>query len=160
MTTMKDDTIYLNVAAVPASLRWQRLILLIVLAYEAAGALLGGSLLVLAPDGRLMNMPVAIMRGAFSDFLIPGVILFGLGMLAIMALISVQQRDGAEWMMSSVAIGALTIWFWVEIAILQELHWLHAMWGLPVVLGGLMVIPLFPKHILKTVLLGKPCLVE
>ncbi|MGN6490950.1 MAG: DUF998 domain-containing protein [Agriterribacter sp.] len=153
MAAIKDDSIYLAASAATARLRWQRLILLIVLAYEGAGALLGGSLLIIAPDGRLMNMPVTIMHGTFSDFLIPGVILFALGTLAVMALISVQQRDGAEWVMASMAIGALTIWFWIEIAILQELHWLHAMWGLPVVAGGAMIIPLFPGRILKKALL-------
>ena len=55
--------------------RWERIILLIVLAYEGAGALLGGGLLIAAPDGRYMDMPVHIMHGVFSDFLIPGFIL-------------------------------------------------------------------------------------
>jgi hypothetical protein len=58
---------------------WQRIILLSVIVYEAAGCLLGGSLLIASPDGRYMDMPVEIMHGAFSDFLIPGLILFGLG---------------------------------------------------------------------------------
>ena len=39
----------------------------------------------------------------------------------------------------------MLIWFWVEIAILLQLHWLHAMWGLPVVLGLLTAIPLVPE---------------
>ncbi len=55
----------------------RRIILLIVLGYEAAGCLLGGSLLVIAPDGRFMNMPVGIMHGVFPDFFIPGV-MFGM----------------------------------------------------------------------------------
>jgi hypothetical protein len=44
--------------------RWQRITLLSVLGYEGAGALLGGSLLIAAPDGRVMDMPVDIMHGA------------------------------------------------------------------------------------------------
>ena len=51
----------------PLQLRWTRSILLAVLGYEAAGCLLGGSLLVAAPDGRLMEMPVDIMHGVFQD---------------------------------------------------------------------------------------------
>ena len=65
--------------------KWQRSILLFVLAYEGAGALLGGSLLITAPDGRLMKMPVEIMHGSFTNFLIPGVILFVLGILTTLA---------------------------------------------------------------------------
>ena len=60
---------------------WSRILLLFVLGYEAAGALLGGALLIAAPDGRLMDMPVELMRGFFPDFLIPGIILLGLGLL-------------------------------------------------------------------------------
>jgi hypothetical protein len=53
---------------------WQRIIVLIVLGYEAAGGLSGGGLLVAAPDGYLMNMPIEIMHGFFPDFLVPGLI--------------------------------------------------------------------------------------
>ncbi len=125
---------------------WQRVILLVVLGYEAAGCLAGGSLLVAAPDGRLMEMPVDIMRGAFADFLIPGVILFAMGIVTTFAFFSVLQRNRSDWFMADLALGGLAIWFWVEIAILQELHWLHAMWGLPVLLGGAVAIPLVPSR--------------
>jgi hypothetical protein len=32
----------------------------------------------------------------------------------------------------------------VEIVILRELHWLHVMWGFPVILGGVAAVPLLP----------------
>ena len=66
--------------------RWQRISLLSILGYEAAGCLAGGFLLSAAPDGRLMDMPVDMMHGAFPNFLIPGIILFGLGILTTLAL--------------------------------------------------------------------------
>lgn len=122
---------------------WQRIILLIVLGYEGAGALLGGALLVASPDGRYMDMPVDIMHGAFRDFRIPGMILFGLGILNTLAFLSVLRRARNAWVMTGLALGGLLIWFWVEIAILQALHWLHAMWGLPVVLGAFLSIVFF-----------------
>src|SRR5690242_3291531 len=71
---------------------WQRVILLIVLGYEAVGCLAGGSMLTAAPDGRLMDMPVSLMHGVFPDFLIPGIILFGLGVLNTLAFISVFRK--------------------------------------------------------------------
>ena len=111
---------------------WQRIILLIVLGYEAAGCLVGGVLLVAAPDGSYMDMPVALMNGAFRNFLIPGLILFGLGMLNTAAFVSVIRKTPNDWFMAGLAMGGLFVWFVVEIIILQELHWLHAMWGLPV----------------------------
>lgn len=125
--------------------KWQRSILLIVLGYEAAGCLLGGGLLVAAPDGRFMAMPVDIMHGAFPDFLIPGIILIALGILNAAAFFAVLRRTRNDWVITGLALGGLAIWFWVEIAILQELHWLHAMWGLPVIVGALVAIPLVPS---------------
>jgi hypothetical protein len=122
--------------------RWQRIILLSILAYEAAGCLLGGGLLIAAPDGRYMDMPVEMMHGVFRDFLIPGIILFGLGILNTLAFVTVFRRISFDWFMAGLALGGLFIWFVVEIIILQELHWLHAMWGLPVLLGWVMAIPL------------------
>jgi hypothetical protein len=125
----------------------QRVILLIVLGYEAAGCLLGGSLLIAAPDGRFMNMPVDIMHARFHDFFIPGLVLFGLGILNTVAFFFVLRRASSDWFMAGVALGGLFIWFVVEIIILQELHWLHLMWGLPVLLGWVVAIPLiYSRH--------------
>jgi hypothetical protein len=104
--------------------------------------MLGGILLVAAPDGRLMDMPVNIMHGVFHDFLIPGLILIGIGILNTTAFIAVLRRIRTDWLLSCLALGGLTIWFIVEIFILKELHWLHAMWGLPVLVGFLAVLPL------------------
>ena len=134
---------------------WQRIILLCILGYEAAGCLLGGSILVAAPDGRFMDMPVHIMHGVFPDFLIPGILLFGLGILNAGAFTTVLRRKPSGWIMAGLALGGLLIWFWIEIAILQQLHWLHAMWGLPVVMGGLVAILLFScrESMLKALLI-------
>ena len=133
--------------------KWQRATLLGVLGYEWVGSLLGGSLLVAAPDGRLMDMPVDIMHGAFRDFLIPGIILFTLGILNAAAFFSVLRRTRSAWLMACLALGGLAIWFWVEIAILLEVHWLHLMWGLPVIVGGLVAIPLVPSQFIHRALL-------
>lgn len=125
---------------------WQRITLLIVLGYEGIGALLGGSLLIIAPDGKLMDMPVDIMHGVFHNFLIPGLILLGLGILITAAFIAVLCRTQFDWLLSSLGLGGLAIWFITEIIILQELHWLHAMWGLPVLVGCLVAFPLVSSH--------------
>jgi len=121
---------------------WQRIILLIVLGYEAAGSLLGGTLLVAAPGGGNMDMPVDMMHSVFRDFLVPGIILFGLGIINTLAFITVLRRTILDWFMTGLALGGLFIWFVVEIIILQELHWLHLMWGVPVLLGWVVAIPL------------------
>ena len=134
-------TIHASTSAVPRR-RWQHIVLLAVLGYEGLGALLGGCLLIIAPDGRLMEMPVHIMHGAFRDFLVPGMILSGLGVLNVAAFFVVLRRKPSDWLLSGLALGGLLIWFIVEIIVLRQLHWLHAMWGLPVLLGWLVCLPL------------------
>ena len=125
---------------------WQRILLLIILGYEGAGALAGGILLIISPDGKLMDMPVDIMHGTFPDFLVPALILFGMGMLNSAAFIAVLFRTRADWLLSSLGLGGLVIWFTTEIIILRELHWLHAMWGIPVLVGCLLAFPLVSDH--------------
>lgn len=126
---------------------WQRILLLIILGYESIGCLLGGIMLILAPDGRYMDMPVHILHGYFSNFLIPGIILFMLGILNSLAFVSVRYRFYFDWLITLIALGGLTIWFAVEISILKELHWLHAMWGLPVLIGFAVLIPLLMSRL-------------
>lgn len=121
---------------------WYRIVVLFVLGYEAAGALLGGSLLIVAPDGHYMDMPVTLMHGFFHDFLVPGIILFALGTLCAFAFFMVLRSARTDWLMAGLALGGFICWFVVEIIILQELHWLHLMWGLPVLVGSIAVIPL------------------
>ncbi len=125
---------------------WQRILLLTVLLYEGLGGLAGGILLTLEPDGRLMKMPVDLMHGIFPDFLLPGVILLALGVLNCFAFVSVLRRSPNDWILASLAMYGLLIWFYVEILILQEFHWLHAMWGLPVLAGALAALPLYPSR--------------
>jgi len=123
---------------------WQRIILLTVLGYEGLGALVGASLLVAKPDGQHMKLPVAVMHGTFRDFLIPGIILFGLGVLAVAAFIGVLRKSRVDWLGAGICLGGFMIWFLVEILVVRELHWLHAMWGLPVILGVVVAVPLLP----------------
>jgi hypothetical protein len=127
-----------------AQRKWQRIALLAILGYEGLGALVGGSLLVASPDGRYMDLPVSIMHGSFQDFLIPGAILFALGLLAVAAFFAVWRRTAMDWLGAGLALRGFVVWFFVEIVILQELHWLHAMWGLPVILGVVVATPLLP----------------
>jgi hypothetical protein len=130
----------------PEQKPWQRMTLLAVLGYEGAGALVGGTMLATRPDGSSMKIPINVLHGAFSDFLIPGLILFGLGLLSVAAFAAVLRRSRADWLMAGLALGGLAIWFFVEIVILRELHWLHVMWGFPVVLGIVVALPLLPAR--------------
>jgi hypothetical protein len=60
--------------------------------------------------------------------------------------------------MAALALGGLATWFVVEIIILRELHWLHYMWGFPVFLGLVMLVPLivlkFPTIVMGLLICG------
>ena len=73
-------------------IKWQRIVVLFVLAYEALGGLAGGLLLIAAPDGRYMDLPVSLVRGYFDDFLIPGSILIAMGVVSAIAFMSVFRK--------------------------------------------------------------------
>lgn len=122
--------------------KWQRIVLLSILGYEGLGAIAGGLLLILAPDGSYMQMPVEMMHGVFNNFLVPGMILFAIGMLTTVAFFSVLRRRHSDWLMAGLSLGAFYTWFVVEIIILQGLHWLHGMWGIPVLMGWVVLLPL------------------
>ncbi len=134
--------------------QWQWVILLVVLAYEALGCLAGGSMLTAVPDGSIMKMPVSLLHGVFPDFRIPGIILFALGILNTIAFFAVLRRRPSSWVWATLAMGRLLIWFWVEIMVVVEYHWLHAMWGLPVVVGALAALPLIPGNVRKGLLVS------
>ena len=123
----------------------KRIILLIVLALEGLGGMLGGVLLAIAPDGHLMKIPVDGMHGAFPDFFIPGILLTGMGVLTSVAFITVLRRSNSDWFMAALALVGFTIWFAVEIAILRQVHWLHIVWGVPVLIGIWAALPLVHK---------------
>ena len=54
-----------------------RNILLFLLGFLGVGALFGGGVLIVSPSGKLFGMPLSLLDNSpFTDFLIPGLILF------------------------------------------------------------------------------------
>lgn len=91
------------------------------------GALAGGIALVMRPDGSVMHFDVQLLAGSpFTDYLVPGLILgglFGIGSLVV-AVMGVRRSRLAPFL--AFAIGsAQMIWIVVELAIIQELSFLH-----------------------------------
>ena len=124
--------------------RWQRLTLLTVLGYEGLGSLLGGALRSRSPTAVTWTCRSGSCTGRSADFLIPGIILLGLGLLNVAAFFAVLRRRSTDWLWAGLALGGLAIWFLVEIRHPARAHWLHAMWGFPVILGLTVAIPLLP----------------
>jgi hypothetical protein len=127
--------------------RWARRAVLTVLAFEALGAFIGGPLLVAAPDGHFMNIPVTDLRGLFPDFLIPGLILTALGALNAAAFFVLLRRMASAWLWVGLALGGFCIWFIVELAVCGAQSWAQAAWGVPVVFGLVAAWPLVTERL-------------
>jgi len=118
-----------------------RNILLFLLLFLGLGALFGGGVLIISPSGKLIGMPLSLLnKSPFSDFLFPGIILFGvLGVfpvLLVFALINKPSNPFLEsvnffsdmhwsWSFSIYIAFALIIWIQVEMMFLNAVSWLH-----------------------------------
>lgn len=105
-----------------------RTILIAVQAFLALNAMAGGMLLMLAPDGSLLQLPSSFLRThLFSDYFWPGLILFtvlGLGHLAGVVL-TLRRAPIARRAAFVLGTGTL-IWIAVQV-LLTDLFWLQAL---------------------------------
>jgi len=117
------------VRAAPAScmdtLRWR---LLAVLHFViGAAALLGGGALVVWSNGKMLRLPVTLLaQSPFTDFLLPGVILFGtVGVFNLIACYLALRRESGAELISFLAGGVLLIWVGIEAVIIDASSWLQ-----------------------------------
>jgi hypothetical protein len=128
-----------DTSAAPRTLAvWVLLILLVV---QAVGAIGGGAVLVISPDGDLMRMPLGQLDGSpFDSFLVPGLILLVvLGILPLVAAIGLWSRRTWAWWLAGVVGCGLLIWIAVEMTIIAY-DWLQPAYfgmGLAIVLACL-----------------------
>jgi hypothetical protein len=109
--------------------------------FIGVGAVASGALLVIAPDGRAMQMPLDMLSGSpFGSFLIPGLILFlvhGVGNI-VSAILCFRMRRIAAF--SGMLFGfALIIWIYVQVTMIGGGHWLQYLYfvfGLVLVILG------------------------
>lgn len=111
------------------------------------GAIVSGAMLMFAPDGSLLGMPVSVMHGGpFRDFFIPGMILFlFLGVYPAIVAYGVWQKPAWRWANAfnpfgkyhwswagSLAAGAI-VWVWLLVELIwvdySILHAIYFIWG-------------------------------
>lgn len=119
-----------------------RNIFLIVLGFLALGAIGGGIVLIISPDGELLGLPLSEFKNIpFTSYSIPGIILFSiLGVipsLLIIALLKKPKSKIAEqinifkdmhwsWTYSIYIAFTLIGWIHIELIFLQgAVHWLQ-----------------------------------
>ncbi len=134
-------------------------LLVFLLGFLSLGALGGGGLLVLAPGGQLLRMPLSLLAGSlFNSFLGPGLVLFFVlgvapGWLAV-ALVTKPPSRLAErlncfadmhwaWTGSVYVAFALVGWLQLEMIFIRAATWLHAFYmGLAL---AILFVALLPK---------------
>jgi hypothetical protein len=123
------------------------------------GALGGGAVLMAAPDGAIIHMPLSMLKDSpFQNFLIPGLILFTLlGVFPVLVAYSLWQKPRWCWpdavnpfkrlhwsWAASLASGVmLVIWITVEVLMIHSIAFLHILyfvWGWGVILITLLPI--------------------
>jgi len=99
--------------------------------FNGISALFGGGALLLAPDGSYLKMPTEMLKfSPFSNYTIPGLILFvvlGIGSL-ITSLVVIRRVRGYPFL--TIFMGfAFAIWISVQILMLRQVHFLHILYG-------------------------------
>jgi hypothetical protein len=99
------------------------------------GALFGGGLLILAPDGRLLGMPTTLLSGTpFRSFLVPGLCLFVFVGIAPLVAAAMTLRRHAIAPLAAVAVG-LTLVGWIAAEMLALAGLGSLAWAFYLVLG-------------------------
>lgn len=108
-----------------------KIVALMLLALNGAGAFYGGWHLITHPDGSSLQMPLSYLEHSpFEDFFYPGFILFianGLFSWFVFAAYLFRLKD---YKLLVIAQGiVLTVWIATEMLMLQSIHWLHLVYG-------------------------------
>lgn len=95
-------------------------LLLFVLIFQGFSGIYGGLMLMIDPGGTLLNIPVRLLDNTpFSDFLIPGLILFViLGIAPLIAVYPLWKPAGRGWFFALLIGLALIIWISVQILLI------------------------------------------
>jgi hypothetical protein len=123
-----------------------RNLLIALLAFLGLGAIGGGAVLIISPSGKLMGMPLALLDPSpFSNFLIPGIILFlALGLPPMFLIIALLKKPTSKlaahfnfcsdmhwaWTYTIYIAFILIFWIQIEMVLLSAVSWLHTFYML------------------------------
>ncbi|HKL78897.1 MAG TPA: hypothetical protein VJ888_00530 [Mobilitalea sp.] len=136
-------------------------VLFILHALTGVGAMGGGMMAILYPQGPAGMPADALKNSPFSDFLIPGIILFTvIGLGNVFSAIMIIVKSKYQGYISCVFGGALMIWLIVQCIILNAVVALHVIFfviGFVQAMLGLILLfkdNLFPTNIILNVYKG------
>lgn len=111
------------------TIRWR--LLTVLHFFIGATALIGGGLLVVWWNGRMLDLSVTILeRSPFTDFLLPGLMLYaGVGVTNMIACYLVTKREPGAELISFIAGMGLLIWIAVETAVVNASNPMQLVYG-------------------------------
>jgi hypothetical protein len=133
--------------------------LMFLLAFLGIGAIGGGAILMVSPSGKLMDIPLSILKySPFHNFLTPRIILFTvLGVAPCLLIYLLLKKPDSKffdrmnvfydmhwsWSFCIYVAFALIIWIQAEMMYLQSVSWLHTFYILYAIL--ILIVALLPK---------------
>ena len=111
------------------AIRWRFLSLIHL--FIGLTAMIGGGLLVVWWRGTMLQLPLTLLeRSPFTDFLLPGLMLYGaVGLHNLIAAFLVMKREPGAELVSFSAGSALLIWIGVETVMVGASQWLQLSYG-------------------------------
>lgn len=104
-------------------------ILLILHTFVGIGAMGGGMMAILFPEGPAGMSADALEHSPFNDFLIPGIILFAvIGLGNVFSAVTLLKKSKYQGYVSSVFSWALVIWIIVQCIMLRAIVFLHVIY--------------------------------
>ena len=132
--------------------------LLVGLLLLGISAVYGGGSLVFDPSGGLLRLPLAWIQGTvFDNYLIPGLLLFGvLGVGSFVVIYGIVHRTVWAWP-AGVSLGTATvIWIVVQIAVVQRYFFLQpVVASLGIVIVTILILPSMRHYYLARNTLSK-----
>lgn len=121
-----------------------QILAVLILIFNGVSACFGGWMLITSPDGSSLGMTVSLLaHSPFSDFLIPGIVLFS--SIGLFSLVSAYLifRNVTRYSFLSILMGLILIgWIVVQAIMIQTVNYLHVTFvaaGLLLVVSGLLL---------------------
>lgn len=121
-------------------------VLVFLLLFQSLSAIGGGAALVIRPDGRLLNLPVTLLKHSpFKDFLIPGLfLLIVLGLLPAYTIYALLKRPRCRllealnpdraihwsWWLAFLVGILLILWIDFQVMFIRSVSILHLIYSL------------------------------
>lgn len=121
-----------------------QILAVLILIFNGISACFGGWMLITSPDGSLLGMTVSLLaHSPFSDFLIPGIVLFtAVGLFSLVSAYLIF-RNVTRYSFLSILMGLILIgWIVVQAITIQTVNYLHVTFvaaGLLLVVSGLLL---------------------